>query len=111
VERDGWPLFPYPLLFPSNHQQQPPPPQPTKTINNHHKSQPQQQQQQILKKDPPSNKIGEGDVFTVNAAFSCPQRVIRIPMATIEESHNPHRVEVCAFALPRGRMRLYAFCG
>lgn len=50
---------------------------------------------QILKKGPPSNKINETDTFTVNDKFTCPQRVIRIPMATIEESHNPHRVEVC----------------
>lgn len=47
----------------------------------------------VLKKNPPSDKIKETDVFTINGAFSCPQRVIRVPMATVEESHNPNRVE------------------
>lgn len=47
----------------------------------------------VLKKNPPSDKIKETDVFTINASFTCPQRVIRIPMATVEESHNPNRVE------------------
>uniref|UniRef100_I2CQT5 Cullin 1 n=2 Tax=Nannochloropsis gaditana TaxID=72520 RepID=I2CQT5_NANGC len=47
----------------------------------------------ILKKQPASDKIKETDTFTINPSFSCPQRVIRIPMATIEESHNPNRIE------------------
>lgn len=47
----------------------------------------------VLRKSPASDKIKETDSFAVHTGFSCPQRVIRIPMATIEESHNPNRVE------------------
>ncbi|CAN0373899.1 unnamed protein product, partial [Discosporangium mesarthrocarpum] len=31
--------------------------------------------------------------FSFNAGFNCPMRKIRIPMASLEESHNPKRVE------------------
>ena len=37
---------------------------------------------------------GEVDVWFLFLSFSCPQRVIRIPMATIEKSHNPNRIAV-----------------
>jgi len=47
----------------------------------------------VLQKTPASDKIKENDVFCINPKFASPQRVIRIPMATIEESHNPNRVE------------------
>lgn len=65
---------------------------------------------QILKKQPASDKIKETDTFTINPSFSCPQRVIRIPMATIEESHNPNRIEV-NIGHTRGRAsRMDAHC-
>jgi len=47
----------------------------------------------ILSKTPPGNAIKSTDTFRVNAAFSCPMRKIRIPMANLDESHNPKRVE------------------
>lgn len=48
---------------------------------------------QILTKTPEGNTINSGDAFAVNDAFSCPLRKIRIPMASLEESHNPKKVE------------------
>mmetsp|Transcript_11521 Transcript_11521/g.25588 ORF Transcript_11521/g.25588 Transcript_11521/m.25588 type:complete len:774 (-) Transcript_11521:370-2691(-) len=33
------------------------------------------------------------DTYAFNEAFNCPMRKIRIPMALLEESHNPKRVE------------------
>lgn len=63
-----------------------------------------------MKKQPASDKIKETDTFTINPSFSCPQRVIRIPMATIEESHNPNRIEVKINHI-RGRVsRMDAHC-
>lgn len=47
----------------------------------------------VVKKDGNAQQIKSTDKFTVNKSFSCPQRKIRIPMATIEESHNPKKVE------------------
>ena len=47
----------------------------------------------ILAKTPPGNTIKNNDKFKVNVAFTCPMRKIRIPMANLDESHNPKRVE------------------
>lgn len=47
----------------------------------------------VLKKIPPSKSILVSDVFGTNAGFSSPMRKIRIPMASLEESHNAKTVE------------------
>mmetsp|Transcript_24749 Transcript_24749/g.80040 ORF Transcript_24749/g.80040 Transcript_24749/m.80040 type:complete len:784 (-) Transcript_24749:368-2719(-) len=47
----------------------------------------------VLAKTPPGNTIKNTDKFKVNPAFSCPMRKVRIPMANLDESHNPKRVE------------------
>ena len=47
----------------------------------------------VLLKSPASNKINSTDTFTSNAKFTCNMRKIRIPMASIEASHNKNRVE------------------
>jgi cullin 1 len=39
------------------------------------------------------NTIKLTDQFAFNDKFTCPMRKIRIPMASLEESHNPKRVE------------------
>ncbi|KAJ8602809.1 hypothetical protein CTAYLR_002580 [Chrysophaeum taylorii] len=47
----------------------------------------------VIAKTPASSTIKNTDTFKVNASFSCPMRKIRIPMASLDESHNPKRVE------------------
>lgn len=47
----------------------------------------------VLAKTPESNTIGAGDAFAANDAFACPLRKVRIPMASLEDAHNPKRVE------------------
>jgi cullin 1 len=47
----------------------------------------------VLNKEPESKKIEETDVFRVNVEFQSKIRKVRIPMASLEESHNPQRVE------------------
>ena len=43
--------------------------------------------------DKGSGAIKTTDTFSINEQFSCQMRKIRIPMASLEESHNPKRVE------------------
>ena len=47
----------------------------------------------MISKTPAGNTIKNTDAFAVNAKFACPMRKIRIPMANLDESHNPKRVE------------------
>jgi len=47
----------------------------------------------VLKKDPAGKSINVTDSFTFNSTFKSPMRQLRIPMASLEESHNPKRVE------------------
>jgi cullin 1 len=47
----------------------------------------------VLAKTPASSTIKTTDSFAVNTKFSCPMRKIRVPMASLDESHNPKRVE------------------
>lgn len=47
----------------------------------------------VVIKTPTSNKINEGDTFTSNHKFTCNMRKIRIPMASLDASHNIKRVE------------------
>lgn len=47
----------------------------------------------ILVKTPAGNSINPSDHFAVNQSFSCKQLKIRVPMAWLDESHNPKRVE------------------
>ena len=47
----------------------------------------------MLTKSPEGNTIGSNDTFAINEAFSSPLRKLRIPMASLEESHNPKKVE------------------
>jgi len=47
----------------------------------------------VLRKEPDSQQIRAGDTFTVHPNFTCPKRKVQIPMASLEESHNPKRVE------------------
>mmetsp|Transcript_2023 Transcript_2023/g.6133 ORF Transcript_2023/g.6133 Transcript_2023/m.6133 type:complete len:747 (+) Transcript_2023:133-2373(+) len=47
----------------------------------------------LLAKTPTANTIKNTDTFVVNPTFSCQMRKIRIPMANLDESHNPKRVE------------------
>jgi cullin 1 len=47
----------------------------------------------VCVKSPAGNTIKNTDTFKFNGAFSCPMRKIRIPMANLDESHNPKRVE------------------
>lgn len=47
----------------------------------------------VLIKDPPGKRVDLTDRFKVNNAFQSNMRKIRIPMASLEESHNPKRVE------------------
>jgi len=47
----------------------------------------------VLTKSPMSRTIKAEDKFSVNAKFNCKQFRFRIPMASLEESHNPKRVE------------------
>lgn len=47
----------------------------------------------VISKSPASNKIQSSDSFSPNAKFSCNMRKIRIPVASVGESHNKNRVE------------------
>ncbi|CAN0069531.1 unnamed protein product, partial [Hapterophycus canaliculatus] len=47
----------------------------------------------VLKREGEGGSIKATDKFAFNSAFSCPLRKLRIPMASLEESHNPKRVE------------------
>jgi len=47
----------------------------------------------LLKTGAKPKKVELTDTFKLNAKFACPKRKIRIPMASLEESHNPKRVE------------------
>jgi cullin 1 len=47
----------------------------------------------VLSKSPASNKINSTDKFSANMKFSSNMRKIRIPMASLDASHNTKRVE------------------
>jgi cullin 1 len=47
----------------------------------------------VLTKTPESSTIAPTDTFDFNAGFTSNLRRIRIPMASLEEGHNPKRVE------------------
>jgi len=47
----------------------------------------------MIKKAVEGNSIKNTDDFKYNQSFSCPMRKIRIPMASLDQSHNPKRVE------------------
>jgi len=47
----------------------------------------------VLAKTPASSRVALTDSFAVNAKFACPMRKIRVPMASLDDSHNPKRVE------------------
>lgn len=47
----------------------------------------------VLRKDPKSKKIETTDKFSVNAKFKAKQKRLRIPMASLESSHNAKKVE------------------
>jgi cullin 1 len=47
----------------------------------------------VVSKSPSNNKISTTDKFMANAKFSSNMRKIRIPMASLESSHNNKRVE------------------
>lgn len=47
----------------------------------------------VVSKSPSSSKINSTDSFTANAKFSSNMRKIRIPMASLDASHNSKRVE------------------
>lgn len=47
----------------------------------------------VISKTPASNKINTTDKFTANPKFTCPNRKIRIPMASLDASVNTKKVE------------------
>mmetsp|Transcript_16886 Transcript_16886/g.32946 ORF Transcript_16886/g.32946 Transcript_16886/m.32946 type:complete len:759 (+) Transcript_16886:693-2969(+) len=47
----------------------------------------------VLEKDPMSKSIARTDKFRFNSNFSSPMRKLRLPMASLDESSNPKRVE------------------
>jgi len=47
----------------------------------------------VINKIPASNKINTTDKFVANSKFTCNMRKIRIPMASLDASHNTKRVE------------------
>lgn len=47
----------------------------------------------VLTKEPAGRTINTSDKFSFNETFSCPLRKIRIPMASLDDTHNPQRVE------------------
>lgn len=47
----------------------------------------------VLTKSPEGNTINSSDTFAWNAGFTCQLRKVRIPMASLEETHNTKRVE------------------
>jgi cullin 1 len=52
------------------------------------------QKSKVLEKDTATNSIDQhSDKFRVNAEFQSKTRKLRIPMASLEESHNPERIE------------------
>jgi len=47
----------------------------------------------VISKTPAGNKINNTDSFVVNSKFTCPTRKFRIPMASLDATHSPKRVE------------------
>ncbi|CAM9394412.1 unnamed protein product, partial [Heterosigma akashiwo] len=47
----------------------------------------------LLRKSSEGGAIRPGDAFRYNAGFACPMRKLRVPMAALDQSHNPKRVE------------------
>ena len=47
----------------------------------------------VLTKDPKSKSITTNDKFKVNSKFKTKQKRLRIPMASLEKSHNSRKVE------------------
>lgn len=47
----------------------------------------------LLTNDIVSGAIKATDIFQFNETFSSPMRKIRIPMASLEDSHNPKKLE------------------
>lgn len=47
----------------------------------------------VVSKSPSGNKINVTDKFYANSKFSCNMRKVRIPMASLEATHNTKRVE------------------
>ena len=47
----------------------------------------------VVSKTPSNKQIKPGDTFTANAKFSCQMRKVRIPMASLDASHNSKKVE------------------
>jgi cullin 1 len=47
----------------------------------------------LLAKQPVGKTIGTSDTFQVNVSFASPMRKLRIPMASLEESHSQKNVE------------------
>ena len=47
----------------------------------------------VVSKTPAGNKINNTDSFVVNSKFTCPTRKFRIPMASLDATHNIKRVE------------------
>lgn len=46
----------------------------------------------LLLKSPEGKKISEGDSFSVNVGFKCKVKKLRVPMPSLEETHNPERI-------------------
>ena len=47
----------------------------------------------VLNKEPDNKKIEETDTFRINVDFQSKIRKVRIPMASLDDTHNPQRVE------------------
>ena len=47
----------------------------------------------LLTKTPDGNSINPTDTFTINTAFTNSLRKLRVPMASLEETHNPKNIE------------------
>mmetsp|Transcript_12715 Transcript_12715/g.18488 ORF Transcript_12715/g.18488 Transcript_12715/m.18488 type:complete len:743 (+) Transcript_12715:202-2430(+) len=47
----------------------------------------------VVSKSPAGSKINVTDTFSANAKFSCNMRKVRIPMASLDATHNAKRVE------------------
>lgn len=68
----------------------------------------------VLTKSPESNTINVTDTFAYNAGFTSQLRRLRIPMASLEESHNPkkveddrgHAIEACIVRIMKSRKQL-----
>lgn len=51
---------------------------------------------QLLAKTPRGGKaIGDGDLFSANATFSCPKRVFLLQLPDVKRAHEPAKLEVC----------------